>query len=71
MEDEQLQDAIDAGAALRASNAKVLMTSIQRLLHDAAACDGMGKAALLFANQHRGATQRTMLFLRETVFEIN
>ena len=56
-------DALAAGGAVRVSDAADLMAQAARLLHDADARAAMGQQALAFANQHRGATRRTLALL--------
>jgi 3-deoxy-D-manno-octulosonic-acid transferase len=58
------EDALAAGGALRVADAAELMDQAARLLGDAAARADMGRRALAFANQHRGATARTLALLR-------
>jgi 3-deoxy-D-manno-octulosonic-acid transferase len=58
-------DAIAAGAALRAADATAMLTQAARLLSAGAECADMGHKALRFAQQHRGATVRTMALLRQ------
>jgi 3-deoxy-D-manno-octulosonic-acid transferase len=57
------EDALAAGGAQRVADAAGLMSQAARLLGDAAARDAMGRNALAFANQHRGATRRTLALL--------
>jgi 3-deoxy-D-manno-octulosonic-acid transferase len=57
-------DAIAAGAALRVADAAQLVEVAQRLLHADTERETMGRRALQFALQHRGATQRTMALLQ-------
>lgn len=57
------EDALAAGGALRVADAADLMAGAARLLADDAARAAMGRHALGFANQHRGATQRTLALL--------
>ncbi|GJI88550.1 lipid IV(A) 3-deoxy-D-manno-octulosonic acid transferase [Duganella hordei] len=57
------EDALAAGGAQRVADAAALMSQAARLLGDAAARDAMGRSALAFANQHRGATRRTLALL--------
>jgi 3-deoxy-D-manno-octulosonic-acid transferase len=58
------EDAIAAGAALRAADAAKMLMQATRLL----SCDheraDMGQKALMFARRHRGATARTIALLR-------
>ena len=60
-------EAIIAGAALRVADADNMLGQAQRLLQDAAARRQMGEAARAFAQQHRGATVRTMALLQEVL----
>jgi 3-deoxy-D-manno-octulosonic-acid transferase len=57
------EDAIAAGGAVLVADADALMAGAARLLNDGAARNAMGQRALGFANQHRGATQRTLALL--------
>lgn len=57
------EDALAAGGAARVADAADLMAQAARLLADRAARDTMGAHALAFANQHRGATARTLALL--------
>ncbi len=57
-------EAIIAGAALRVADADNMLGQAQRLLQDAALRRQMGDAARAFAQQHRGATLRTMALLQ-------
>ena len=59
------KDAIAAGAALRASDAREALTQAQRLLQDMAPRKQMGEAALRFAAMHCGATARTLTAIEE------
>jgi 3-deoxy-D-manno-octulosonic-acid transferase len=61
------EDAIEAGAALRVEDARAMLREAVRLLNDPARRDDMGKKALAFAAQHRGAAQRTMALLQPLV----
>nr|WP_269106518.1 lipid IV(A) 3-deoxy-D-manno-octulosonic acid transferase [Massilia sp. TS11] len=54
------EDALAAGAAVRVDGAAELMAQAVRLVQDHAARQAMGAAAQGFANQHRGATARTL-----------
>jgi len=56
-------DALAAGGAARVTNAADLIAQASRLLADPAQRTAMGQNALAFANQHRGATERTMALL--------
>ncbi len=57
------EEAIAAGGAQRIADATELMRSTARLFNDSAARAEMGRNSLAFANQHRGATQRTLALL--------
>jgi 3-deoxy-D-manno-octulosonic-acid transferase len=57
------EDALAAGGAQRVADAAELMLAAAMLLGDATARNAMGRNALAFANQHRGATQRTLALL--------
>ena len=57
------EDALAAGGAQRVADAAELISATASLLDDATARDAMGRNALAFANQHRGATQRTLALL--------
>jgi 3-deoxy-D-manno-octulosonic-acid transferase len=54
------EEAIAAGAALRADDAAAMLASAQAVLGDEAVRGAMSGAARCFADQHRGATARTM-----------
>jgi 3-deoxy-D-manno-octulosonic-acid transferase len=56
-------DALAAGGAQRVADADELLAQAVRLLTDATARAAMGASALAFANQHRGATARTLALL--------
>jgi 3-deoxy-D-manno-octulosonic-acid transferase len=60
-------DAIAAGAALRVQDAASMLQAATRLLQDDAMRNEMGAHALAFAQQHRGATVRTMAMLRPLI----
>jgi 3-deoxy-D-manno-octulosonic-acid transferase len=57
------EDALAAGGAQRVTDGGDLIAAAARLLGDAAARTTMGHNALAFANQHRGATRRTLALL--------
>ncbi len=59
--------AIRAGAALRVSDAQGLARAVAHLLADDAARASMGKAGVAFAAEHRGATERVLKLLEETL----
>ena len=56
--EEATRRAIEAGAALRVSDAGELLKNALQLLNDDAACIRMGAAGLAFAARHRGAAAR-------------
>lgn len=60
-------NAIEAMCAVRVNNAHELIDEAVKLFQDNARRTIMGKNALAFANQHRGATERTMTLLREYI----
>jgi 3-deoxy-D-manno-octulosonic-acid transferase len=57
------EDALAAGGARRVADAAGLMSATASLLGDTATRATMGHNALAFANQHRGATRRTLALL--------
>ena len=57
------EDALAAGGAVRVADAAALMAAAARLLGDAGARTAMGASAQAFADQHRGATRRTLALL--------
>lgn len=57
-------DALAAGGAQRVADADDLLAQAATLLADAEARATMGASALAFANQHRGATARTVTLLK-------
>jgi 3-deoxy-D-manno-octulosonic-acid transferase len=59
------EDALAAGGAQRIADADDLMATAARLLNDSSARQTMGLNAQSFANQHRGATRRTLALLRD------
>lgn len=59
------EDALAAGGAQRITDAADLMSTAARLLNDTAARETMGLNAQSFANQHRGATRRTVALLQK------
>ena len=61
------QDAIDVSAALRVDDAEHLMREGVRLLFDDGLRAAMGVQAARFANQHRGATLRTLALLQPLI----
>lgn len=60
-------DAIEAGAAFCVADAAELFERSVELLDHTAQCAAMGQRALLFADQHRGATLRTVELLRSLI----
>ncbi|NGZ86659.1 lipid IV(A) 3-deoxy-D-manno-octulosonic acid transferase [Duganella aceris] len=60
---ESTEDALKVGGAERVADAAGLITATSRLLRDDAARAAMGRNALTFANQYRGATSRTLALL--------
>jgi 3-deoxy-D-manno-octulosonic-acid transferase len=61
------EDAIAAGAALRVADAVDVIREAQRLLRDEPTRSAMSENATAFAQQHRGATKRTMDLLRPLI----
>jgi 3-deoxy-D-manno-octulosonic-acid transferase len=61
------EDAVAAGAALRVTDADELLREGARLAGDAVVRAQMGARALAFADQHRGATARTVELLRQLI----
>jgi 3-deoxy-D-manno-octulosonic-acid transferase len=59
------EDALAAGGAQRIADADDLMATAARLLNDSSARETMGLNAQSFANQHRGATRRTLALLQK------
>ena len=57
------QEAVAAGGAVRVADAPDLMAQAVTLLNDTEVRSAMGAKALAFANQHRGATARTLAAL--------
>ncbi len=57
------EQAIEAGGAVCVADATELMQQAMRLLANDAARASMGERAMGFANQHRGATARTMALI--------
>lgn len=60
-------DAVEANCALRVNNADEIIEEAIKLIADNERRTMMGKKALAFANQHRGATDRTLGLLREYI----
>jgi 3-deoxy-D-manno-octulosonic-acid transferase len=61
---ETTELAMGAGAAIQVPDAKALAQEAGRLLRDPAAAQRMARAALAFANAHRGATAKVMAMLK-------
>jgi 3-deoxy-D-manno-octulosonic-acid transferase len=59
------EDALAAGGAQRITDAADLMSTASRLLNDTTARQTMSLNAQSFANQHRGATRRTLALLQK------
>lgn len=64
------EDAIAAGAAVRAAEAGAMAVCVARLIGDDACRGAMSAAALAFAAQHGGATGRCMTLLRPLLARI-
>ncbi|MBI5752553.1 MAG: hypothetical protein HZA59_10485 [Hydrogenophilales bacterium] len=65
------QDAIAAGAAIRAVDASAALAQAQRLLEDAAGAKQMSEAARAFSATHRGAVEKTMAAIEEKLLAAN
>jgi 3-deoxy-D-manno-octulosonic-acid transferase len=61
-------DAVAAGGALRVQGPAQLVETAVRLAGDDAGRRAMGESAFAFANQHKGATARTVALLRPLIF---
>ncbi|HXF16395.1 MAG TPA: lipid IV(A) 3-deoxy-D-manno-octulosonic acid transferase [Burkholderiales bacterium] len=61
--EEATRGAIEAGAAIRVTDAQDLAKAIERLLHDANLREAMSTAGKNFTNAHRGATAKTLELL--------
>jgi len=59
------EDAIAAGAARRIADAGELAAAVGRLLKDTELRQRMRQAAVAFASAHRGASERTLAFIRQ------
>jgi 3-deoxy-D-manno-octulosonic-acid transferase len=66
---QSTEDAIAAGGALRVADAAAMLQSALVLLKDSERCAAMGIAAKKFAQQHQGATVRTMGLLQNLLNE--
>ena len=53
-----------AGAAIQVPDAGTLAREARRLLGDPVAAERMARAALAFANEHRGATAKVIEMLK-------
>jgi 3-deoxy-D-manno-octulosonic-acid transferase len=61
-------EAVAAGAAQRVHDAGHMLQLAARLLQDGAARAAMGERAAAFAERHRGATARTIEFLKSLIY---
>jgi 3-deoxy-D-manno-octulosonic-acid transferase len=61
--EEATEGAIEAGAALRAADARQALRVARELLDNPSRAKIMGEAGLRFTEAHRGATQRTLALL--------
>jgi 3-deoxy-D-manno-octulosonic-acid transferase len=61
---QSTEDAIAVGGALRVPDAAAMLHDALALLHDRERCLATGRAALAFAQQHQGATARTVDLLQ-------
>ncbi|MYM30130.1 3-deoxy-D-manno-octulosonic acid transferase [Duganella sp. CY15W] len=61
------EDALAAGGAQRITDAADLMSTAALLLSNSTQRATMGDNALAFANQHRGATRRTLSLLKDLI----
>jgi len=61
---EATELATEAGAALQVPDAKALAQEAERLFRDPSAAQRMARAALAFANAHRGATAKVLAMLK-------
>lgn len=59
------ENAIAAGAAIRINDADDMLLQADALLQDEDRCQAMGERATQFAQQHRGASARTMALLQK------
>ena len=62
--EEATRDAIEAGAAIRVSDAEELVSALGGLLGDADRRQAMSDAGMRFTDAHRGATGKTLELLR-------
>jgi len=68
---EAAEEAVAAGAARRVETPAALAAAVRDLLDDASACARMADAGRAFAARHRGATQRTLVALRDGLARIS
>ncbi len=61
--EEATEGAIEAGAALRVSDAGRLVAAVETLLQDSVERERMAQAGTTFTERHRGATARTLALL--------
>lgn len=61
---DAVTNAIAEGAAMRVADADDLLLQASALLQDQSRCQAMGERASRFAQQHRGASERTMALLQ-------
>lgn len=64
---EAAANALAAGAALQTANTDEVLASALTLLKDEARREAMGIAGLAFTGKHRGATQRTLRWIEQTL----
>ncbi len=67
--DAATENAVNAGAAIRVADADALFAQAIRLLNNEETRKNMGKNAKWFAEQHRGATQRTVALIQQILAE--
>lgn len=65
--EEAVDGAIGAGGAVRVADAREALDAAARLANDRARREAMGAAARTFVESHRGAVERLMRWLGETV----
>lgn len=61
------QRLLDAGGAVRVMNSHELQAFVSRCLNDVPAADALGNAAKRVVQRHRGATDRTIAAITETI----
>ncbi len=59
--------AVEAGAAVRVSDAQELMQEAQRILNDGDALEMRGKQGVMFVSSHQGATGKAMQIISEAL----